>query len=88
MPINVRVVETIIKSTHIFNNIHIASKLHVIKVSPKLDITIVWIDIWDSQSSSSTKMLINCYFNVGSHIATMQDATINSNITQCKNCQK
>ena len=41
IPINVRVVETIIKSTHIFNNIHITSRLHVIKVSPKSDIAIV-----------------------------------------------
>jgi len=46
--INLEVVEFIIKSTHIFENIHIASQPHVIKVSLKLDITIIWIDIWDS----------------------------------------
>ena len=34
MPIDVRVVETIIKSTHIFNNIHIASRLLLLKFLP------------------------------------------------------
>jgi len=41
MPIDSSVIETIIKSTHIFNNIYIASKPHVIKISLKSDITIV-----------------------------------------------
>jgi len=45
MPINLSVVKSIIKSTHIFNNIYIVSKLCIIKVLPTLDMTIVWIDI-------------------------------------------
>jgi len=53
--INTNIIETIIKTTHIFNNIQIASKLRVIKVSSKSDIAIVWIDIWDIQSSNSAK---------------------------------
>ena len=40
-------VERILKSNHIFNNIILASKPKVIKVSPKLDMSIVWINIWD-----------------------------------------
>ena len=51
--INTNIMETIIKTTHIFNNI--ASKLRVIKVSPKSDMAIVWIDIWDIQSNNSAK---------------------------------
>ena len=39
--INTNIMETIIKTTHIFNNIQIASKLRVIKVSPKSDMAIV-----------------------------------------------
>ena len=39
--INTNIIETIIKTTHIFNNIQIASKLRVIKVSPKSDMAIV-----------------------------------------------
>jgi len=34
------------------------SKPRVIKVSPKSDIAIVWIDIWDVQSGKNAKMLI------------------------------
>ena len=39
-------VESIIKQNQIFNNI-LMSKLYVIKVSPKSDMSIIWIDIWD-----------------------------------------
>jgi len=40
-------IETILQQNHIFDNISLTSKLRVIKVSPKSDIAIVWIDIWD-----------------------------------------
>jgi len=40
-------IEMILKQNHIFNNISLASKPRVIKVSSKSDISIVWIDIWD-----------------------------------------
>ena len=56
--INSEVMESIIKSTHIFDNINVASKPHVIKVFPKSNIAIIWIDIWDSQSGSTAKI---CY---------------------------
>jgi len=36
---------TIIKSNHIFNNIVVVSKPYIIKVSPKSDIAIIWLDI-------------------------------------------
>ena len=41
IPINSEVMELIIKSTHIFDNINVASKPHAIKVSPKSDMAIV-----------------------------------------------
>jgi len=43
-------IKKILKNNHIFNNIVLASKPRVIKVSPKSDIAIVWINIWDAQS--------------------------------------
>ena len=46
-PITLNVVENIIKQNHIFNNVVLASKLHVIKVFPKLDMAIV-VKIIDS----------------------------------------
>ena len=64
-------IETILKQNHIFNNISLASKPRVIKVSPKSDMAIVWIDIWDVQSGVNAKMLTNRCFNVGNYIATI-----------------
>ena len=77
-------IESILKQNHIFDNIFSASRPRVIKVSPKSDMSIVWIDIWDVQSGSNTKMLINRYFNVGWYITTIQGANMNPGITQCK----
>ena len=67
IPITLDVVETIIKNNHIFNNIAVILKSCVIKILPKLDITIIWLDIWDVQSSSKAKELINRCFNVGNY---------------------
>jgi len=55
-------VETILKQNHIFDNISLSSKPRIIKVSPKSDIAIVWIDIWDVQSGQNAKLLINRCF--------------------------
>ena len=38
-------IEAILKQNHIFDNISLTSKPRVIKVSPKSDMSIVWIDI-------------------------------------------
>ena len=43
--LTLKVVEDIIKKNYIFNNIALASRPHIIKVFPKLDIAIIWIDI-------------------------------------------
>ena len=40
-------IETILKQNHIFDNISLASKPRVIKVSPKYNMAIVYLDIWD-----------------------------------------
>jgi len=79
-------IETILKQNHIFDNIFLASRPRVIKVSPKSDMSIVWIDIWDVQSGSNAKMLINRCFNVGRYIATIHRANMNPDVPQCKNC--
>ena len=82
------VIESIIKSNYIFNNIAIVSRPRVIKVSPRLDMAIIWLDIWDMQSSSRVKGLISRCFNVRSYIVTIWEANINPGIHQCKNCWK
>jgi len=81
-------IEAILKQNHIFDNISLTSKPRVIKVSPKSDMSIVWIDIWDVQSGKNAKMLINRCFNVGNFIATIREANMNPGVPQCKNCWK
>ena len=41
MPINSEVMEIVIKSMHIFNNVNIAFKSHIVKIFPKSNIAIV-----------------------------------------------
>ena len=81
-------IEGVLKETHLFNDVTLASKPCVIKVSPKSDKAVVWVDIWDSQSSSAAKNIINCCFNIGCYITTIRGTNTNSGIPQCKNCWK
>jgi len=53
-------IEDVLKNNHIFNNIVLASKPCVIKVSPKSDMAIIWINIWDTQIGQNAKTIINC----------------------------
>ena len=64
-------IEKILKNNHIFNNVVLASKSRIIKVSSKLDMAIIWINIWDTQSSSKAKTLINRRFNIRRFITTI-----------------
>ena len=52
MLINSNIIELVIKITHIFDNVNITSKLHIVKVSSKSNMAIIWINIWNLQSSS------------------------------------
>ena len=81
-------VEGILKANHVFNNIILASKPRIIKILPKSDMVIIWINIWDTQNGSNTRKIINRYFNMGSFIATVQGANMNPGVPQCKNCWK
>jgi len=53
------IIEGVLKYSHLFKDAILASKPHIIKASPKSDKTVVWVDIWDSQSSSCAKNIIN-----------------------------
>ena len=64
-------IERVLKNTHLFKDIVLALKPCVIKASPKSDMVVIWVDIWDSQSSSLAKNIINYCFNVGHFIATI-----------------
>ena len=64
-------IEGVLKETHLFKDVMLASKLCVIKASLKSNIVVVWVDIWDSQSSSLAKNIINCCFNIGQFVVTI-----------------
>ena len=81
-------IENILKNNHIFNNIILVSKPWVIKVLPKSDMAIIWIDIWDIQNGSNARKIINRCFNIRSFIATVHSANINPGVPQCKDCWK
>ena len=88
IPINSDFIELVIKSSHIFNDLSLTSKPRIIKALHKSNITVVWKDIWDTQSDKNAKMLINRCFNIGSHITTICRANMNHGVPQCKNCCK
>ena len=62
------------------------SKPCIIKVYPKSDIAVVWIDKWDTQNGNNAKKIINRRFNVGSVIMMVRDTNMNPGVPQCKNC--
>ena len=76
------------KHIDLFEDISLAAKPHVIKASPKSDMSIIWFDIWDTQNGSKAKLLINHSFNLGRHIATVRATNMNPGIPQCHNCWK
>jgi len=53
------IIEGVLKDSHLFKDVTLASKPCVIKVSPRSDKAVVWVDIWDSQSGSCAKNIIN-----------------------------
>jgi len=57
--ISLEEIEGVLKNNHIFNNIILASKPHIIKISSKSDIAIIWINIWDTQMGQNAKTIIN-----------------------------
>ena len=52
-------IKGVLKDLHLFKDTVLASKSYIIKALPKSDKAVVWMDIWDSQSSSCVKNIIN-----------------------------
>ena len=59
------IIERIIETSHIFSDIVLAFWPYVIKTSPKSDMAVICVDIWNFQNSMKGKMLINRCFNIG-----------------------
>ena len=77
VPISSDIVEKFIQITYIFNNIVLAFYPYIIKAFPKSDMAIA---IWNSQSNSKAKNLINRCFNIGSYITIIYSMNMNSSI--------
>ena len=73
-------IEDVLKNNHLFNNIILASKPCIIKVSPKSNMAIIWIDIWNTQTKSNAKKIINCWFNISSYIAIVCSVNMNPGV--------
>ena len=75
-----------LSSSSLFENITLASMPCIMKASPSSDMSVIWIDIWDSQKGSKSKTLINCSFNFGCHTAIVRETSIYLGVAQCHNC--
>ena len=53
------IIEGVFKELHLFKGVVLVSKLYIIKTSLKFNMVVVWLDIWDSQSGSVVKNIIN-----------------------------
>ena len=86
LPITQAQVESVIANTPIFEGVVLASRPRIMKASPSSAMSMIWIDIWNSQKGSKDKTLINCSFNFGHHIATVQGTAMHSGVAQYCNC--
>jgi len=74
------IIKGVLKDSHLFKDTTLASKPRVIKASPKSDKAVVWVDIWNSQSGSCVKNIINRRFNVGRFIVTVRGTNMNPRV--------
>jgi len=86
LPITQAQVESVIANTPIFEGVVLASHPCIMKASPSSDMSVIWIDIWDSQKGSKGKTLINRSFNFGCHTATVWGTAMHPGVAQCRNC--
>ena len=70
------IIERVIKSTHIFDNIALTFYPQVIKVSSKFNIAMIWVDIWNLQNGTKAKCLINRCFNLDYYIAIIKETNM------------
>jgi len=63
LPINFDI-KAVLKKTLLFDNVILALKPQIIKVFPKSNMTVVWVNIWHSQNRVKAKNIINQQFNV------------------------
>ena len=65
---------------------HCSGFISIMKASPSSDMSVIWIDIWDSQKGTKGKTLINRSFNFGCHTATIWGTAMHPGVAQYHNC--
>ena len=65
IPITQAQVEAVIANTPVFEGVVLASCPRIMKASPSSDMSVIWIDIWDSQKGTKGKTLINRSLTLG-----------------------
>ena len=79
-PINNSQVEEILSKTDMFHGITLAACPRVLQASRNSDMSVIWIDIWNSQNSMKAKSIINQFFNFGRHITMVGGTSINPSV--------
>ena len=46
-------IKVIIKANYIFNNLSLTAKSRIVKTSPRSNMTVIWIDVWNTKSCYS-----------------------------------
>ena len=64
LPVTPAQVAEALSSSPLFEGVTLASMPCIMKASSSSDMSVIWIDIWDSQKGSKGKMLINRSFNL------------------------
>jgi len=80
LPITPAQVKAALSNFPLFEGISLVSIPHIMKASPSSDMSVIWIDIWDSQKGSKGKILINHSFNFGYHTATVRRTAIHPGV--------
>ena len=86
LPITPAQVAEALSSSPLFEGVILASMSHIMKASPSSDMSVIWIDIWDSQKGSKGKTLINYSFNFRCHTATVRGTAMHPGVAQYHNC--
>ena len=86
LPVTPTQVAEALSSSSLFEGITLASISHIMKASPSFDMSVIWINIWNSQKGSKGKTLINCSFNFGCHTVTVRGTAMHPGVAQCHNC--
>ena len=86
LPITFAQVAEALSNYFLFESVILASMLCIMKASPSSDMSVIWINIWNSQKGSKGKIFINHSFNIRCHNAIVIRTAIHPGISQYHNC--